>query len=338
MIAIHPRKNSFSDRWIKYCETHKINYKFVDCYANDILEQLKGCKGLLWHWSHSDHRDQIFARQLIYAVDKIGVKVFPDPNTSWLFDDKIGQRYLLAAIEAPLVKTYIFYSKNEALNWIGTTTFPKVFKLSGGAASTNVMLAKTPAQARRLTRKAFGKGFAYHRAWPKIRDRLWVLKRDKDIAAFKGVIKGIGSLALKKNSFSLLHRQKGYAYFQDFIPNYEYDDRILIVGNKGMTARRYVRKNDFRASGSGVIKRDKGLWNLEAVEIAFQVSKQIKAQSLAFDFIYDEKNKPLIVEISYCFPPYGFDKCPGYFDEDMNWHDAQVDAPIFILQDFLQSL
>lgn len=38
-IAIHDRKGSFSDRWIKYCQINKVPYKVVDCNASDIVSQ-----------------------------------------------------------------------------------------------------------------------------------------------------------------------------------------------------------------------------------------------------------------------------------------------------------
>ena len=48
----------------------------------------------------------------------MGTPVFPNYNTSWHFDDKVGQKYFLEAIDAPLVPSHIFYSKKEALEWI----------------------------------------------------------------------------------------------------------------------------------------------------------------------------------------------------------------------------
>ena len=46
-IAIHQTKGSFSDRWIEYCQINEINYKIVNCYDSDIIEQLNDCEGLM---------------------------------------------------------------------------------------------------------------------------------------------------------------------------------------------------------------------------------------------------------------------------------------------------
>jgi len=73
-IAIHKRPGSFSDRWIEYCNQKNINYKIVNCYDSDIINQLKDCSGLMWHWNHGDYREQNFARQLIISIEKWELK------------------------------------------------------------------------------------------------------------------------------------------------------------------------------------------------------------------------------------------------------------------------
>ena len=140
MLAIHERPGSFSDRWITYCDDNNIKYKKVNCYSNDILNQLKDCEGLMWTWEIYDYRAKYFARQLIISAEKMGVKVFPNFNTCWHYEDKIGQKYLLEAVGAPLVPTYVFYDKEKAIQWIENAAFPKVFKLRCGASSNHVKL------------------------------------------------------------------------------------------------------------------------------------------------------------------------------------------------------
>ena len=41
MIAIHDKKTGFAPRWAAYCEEKQISYKLVNCYANDLIGQLK---------------------------------------------------------------------------------------------------------------------------------------------------------------------------------------------------------------------------------------------------------------------------------------------------------
>src|SRR5690606_25942573 len=142
-IAIHHRPGSFSDRWIEYCKQQGIEYKIVNCYDSNIIEQLKDCDALMWHHHHGNVKDVIAADKILFALEHAGVKVFPDFKTSWHFDDKVAQKYLLEAIGAPMVPSYVFYDKKEAIEWANKTTYPKVFKLKGGAGSANVKLVRT---------------------------------------------------------------------------------------------------------------------------------------------------------------------------------------------------
>src|SRR5690554_5150580 len=134
-LAIHKSTSGFHPRWIEYCQINNIKHKIVNCYSNNIIEQLEDCDALFWHFSQSNAKDIVVAKQILFALEHTGFKVFPNFNTAWHFDDKVAQKYLLESIKAPMVKSYAFYDKKEALNWANQTDFPKVFKLRGGAGS-----------------------------------------------------------------------------------------------------------------------------------------------------------------------------------------------------------
>ena len=337
-IAIHHTPESFSDRWLSYCKENKIVYKLVNCYDSDIIAHLQDCEGLMWHWNQNDYKAALFARQLTLSLEKKGIKVFPDVNTAWHFDDKVGQKYLLESIDAPFIKSYVFYSKQDALDWIDKTNFPKVFKLRGGAGSINVSLAKTKAEAISLTKKAFGKGFSPVDRLSRLKDRIWVFKRDKNRKALRGIINGLGRMFIPTEVEKFSSSQKGYIYFQDFMPGNDYDSRVVVIGNRCFAVRRYCRKGDFRASGSGIKEYDPKLFDKRCIEAAFQTAKKIKAQSVAFDFIWDG-DEPKIIELSYCFiiGPF-YDDCPGYWDSDLNWHEKNVNPQFFMIEDFIEEL
>jgi glutathione synthase/RimK-type ligase-like ATP-grasp enzyme len=241
----------------------------------------------------------------------------------------------LEAINAPFVKTYVFYTKREAMEWLETTTFPKVFKLRGGAGSVNVSLVKTKRQAQFLVSKAFGKGFTHINRINRLKDRIWVLRRDKNMLALKKVLTGIARIFFPNEVEIFSHIEKGYIYFQDFIPQNEYDTRLVVVGNKCFGVRRFCRKNDFRASGSGVYDANPDFINTKCIDIAFKVANKIGSQSIAFDFVLDGQN-PKIIEISYCFPLGAPDDCIGYWDENLIWYEEKVNAEIFMIRDFIE--
>ena len=315
-IGIHPSKGSFSDRWIAYCEEQNITYKLVDCYKSNIIEQLNDCDALMWHFHHASPKDFLFAKQLLYSVQASGKKVFPDFNTMWHFDDKVGQKYLLESIGAPIVPSYVFYSKQEALKWVNETTFPKVFKLRGGAGSQNVRLVKSKTEAIKLVKRAFGKGFSQYDAWSNLKERIRKYKLGKTNSW--DVIKGIVRIVYTTDFATVHGWDKGYIYFQDFIPGNDHDIRVIVIGDKAFAIKRMVRENDFRASGSGSILYERELFDTEIIRLSFVVAEQIKSQCIAFDYVFSG-DKTLLVEISYGFSPEGYDSCPGYWDKKINW-------------------
>lgn len=337
-LAIHQEPGTFSDRWIPYCQENDISYVIVDCYASDIVEQLREVDCLLWHWHLADSGSHLFARQLTASVEAMGIHVFPNSTTSWHYDDKIAQKYLFEALGLPLVPSYVFYDKAEALLWVEKAIFPKVFKLRGGAGSVNVSLVHDVKQGRRLVHRAFKRGFPVLNRKAIIGDRIRLIKKRKDVGS---VLRLLGSLlrcVFPSRKERLSPRQIGYVYFQDFIPNNDWDTRLVVVGKRCVGVRRYCRDGDFRASGSGKPAYDKSFFPLEMVDLAFKSAASLGMQSAAFDFIVHD-GKFYIVEVSYCYimGPF-YDDCPGYWDAGLNWIEAPVDLQRFILEDALVDL
>lgn len=318
-IAIH-KSGGFSDRWIEYCEKNHIDYKIVNAYDTDIIQQVADCDAFMWHHYHANYKDVLFAKQLLYSLEMSGKKTFPDWRTGWHFDDKVGQKYLLESIGAPLVPSYVFYTKKEAFDWIEKTSFPKVFKLRGGAGAANVKLAHTANEARKLARKSFRDGFPQYSAIDNLKER-W-RKYCLGKTNFKDVLVGVGRLFHKPNFAKMHAPEKGYTYFQDFIPNNTFDIRVCVVGDKAFALKRLTRDGDFRASGSGNIIYDKTQVDERCVQIAFDVNKKLNAQSIAYDFVFDKDNQPLIVEISFGYAVKAYDVCEGYWTADMRWHEG----------------
>lgn len=334
-IAIHPTKDTFSDRWISYCKDHDIPVKTVNCYRSDIIQQLADCDGLMWHFIHKSSKDSKFAKQLLYAVEASGKKVFPDYHTVWHFDDKVGQKYLLESVGAPLAPSYCFYSKEEALDWAAQTGFPKVFKLRNGAGSENVRLVASRQKAKRLIRKAFGRGFKQYEAWSNLKERYRKYRLGK--SSLWNLIKGIIRLFYTTRYARMTGREMGYIYFQDFIPDNKYDIRVIVVGNKAFAIKRMVREKDFRASGSGLIEYDKVHFDDETVRIAFEVSEKLQAQCMTYDFVF-HSGRPFLVEISYGFVVEVYDDCTGYWDRDLHWHEGRFDPYGWMVDDLINSI
>jgi glutathione synthase/RimK-type ligase-like ATP-grasp enzyme len=335
-IAIHHNPGSFSDRWINYCKENSIEYKIVNCYVSDIIFQLSDCQALMWHFSHVDYKDALFAKQLLTSLECSGKKIFPDFNTRWHFDDKVGQKYLLESIRAPLVPSYVFYTSNEAKKYIKSAVFPKVFKLRRGAGSSNVKLVHNKQKALHLVNQAFSKGFSQFDRLGYLKERIRKVVSGQD--SMIGILKGIGRLFLPTKFSRMYQREKGYIYFQDFIQGNLFDIRVIVIGDHAFAIKRLVRKNDFRASGSGSIIYRREEINEECLKIAFKVNETLNAQCVGFDFVFNEKKEPVIIEISYGFTVHGYDSCPGYWTSDLGWHQGKFVPQNWMIENLILSI
>lgn len=336
-IAIHNDMESYSKRWIQYCEEKNIDFKKVDCYSSDIIAELNDCDALLWHHNHANYKDTLFAKQLLFSLEQSGKKVFPNFNTGWHFDDKVGQKYLFEAHGINAAKSFVFYNKYEAKRWVRRATYPKVFKLRGGASSSNVKLIRSKSEGKKIVKKAFNNGFPLFNTSSVLKD---VYKLYKQKKSSKEELKYFlrAYLFPKKFEFHLLPRQKGYVYFQEFIPNEGFDYRVQITGNYAICMIRYARKDDFRASGGHHNKFDKELITKDVIDFAFDVSRKLKLQSCALDIVRHKTSRELfLIETSYC---YGIDKDEfdhGYWDAEGNWYDKPFDSRDWMIDLILNS-
>jgi len=334
MIGIHDRPGSFSDRWISYCADKGIPFRRVNCLATDVVQQCEGLDGLLWHWMHGVLADELVARQIIASLERRAIIVFPNVNTCWHFDDKVSQKYLLEAIGAPLIPTWVFTNKEDALRWIEGATWPKVFKLRCGAGSSNVRLVRSRAVAVGLCRQAFGRGFQSVAGY--LTDMQTRLRKTKTTNEFwerfaRAPRTLLNVMAVQRQ----IHRERGYIYFQEFLPGNDFDTRITIIGDRAFGFMRTNRPNDFRASGSGSIVYEREKIDTRCIEIAFEVADRIGSQSLAFDFLFNSQHEPLIGEISYCYKSSAVEACEGHWDHQGAWHSGHIWPEDAILEDML---
>ena len=320
MIGIQVSHNSFSTRWVQYCEINNIAYKKVDCYQSDIIQQLSDCDAFMWHFHYGNPKDILLAKQLIYSIETAGKRVFPNFHTMWHFDDKVGQKYILEAIGAPIVPSWIFYDKNQALDWVGQTEFPLVFKLRNGAGSVNVRLVANKTQSVRLIKKAFKFGFSQYSAWESLLERVRKYRLGK--TTLFDVAKGIVRLARQPLYARVAGRERGYIYFQQYIKDNDHDIRVIVIGDKAFAIKRMVRPNDFRASGSGNILYEKRHFDDATIVLSFELAEKLKSQCVAFDYVYREE-KPMLLEISFGFVQEVYDPCPGYWNKDMTWCEGK---------------
>lgn len=290
----------------------------------------------IFNFAHFSSEIQTAQTILPVIENELLIPCLPNRSTCWHYDDKIAQYYIGRAHNFPFVETWIFYHKKYAMKWLETADFPLVFKLKGGAGSRNTIGVYSKQQAIKLTKKMFAKG-VYSDKIPskdtfyRVQKLLNIMKLRKLVAYKRGRI-------TYEEIDPCWQKQRGYVLFQRFLPNNKFDIRVNILGDKAFCFIRYVRPNDFRASGSGLIDYDVKKIDRRCITIAFDISKKMNFQSMAYDFIFDEEKNPKIAEMSYTFVDDAVYQCPGYFDSTLKWHDGHYWPQYSQLQHFIKEV
>jgi glutathione synthase/RimK-type ligase-like ATP-grasp enzyme len=331
IIKYKDRFSAFENKYFEILNDNGIPLTTIDISSPSLISQLSGFSHVLFRWSHYDS-DRQMALTLIPVMESLGIKCFPGSATCWHYDDKIRQAYLLEAKGYPFTRSWVFWDRVAALAWLKEAAYPVVFKLKAGAGSTNVVLVRSCEQGAALVRKMFSTGVSSGLI-PDEGNVRWI---DKGIAgAIRYPLGVIKRKLLGREITPFWQKQKNYALFQRFLPGNEFDTRVTVIGGRAFAFRRFTRKEDFRASGSGLINYDMTAIDKRCIEIALKISREMSFQSMAYDFLFNENGAPEICEISYTYQDRAVHNCPGYWDEQLSWHEGHFWPQYFQLVDLL---
>lgn len=312
--------------WYDYLDENGITWEYLDCYRSDIVEVLDDYSALLWHYQNFSNADLMQAQHIIDIAEMKGLKVFPNHNTGWHFDDKIAEMYEFKRINAPIPQNWVFYDLKECTDWLESDAeYPLVAKLRRGSGSNNVKLLHNSNEAKRYAKKMFSSGESPSQSL--IYKSYSKLQSTKDLKMLKERIKKIPGWLIARKYSKGMPDERGYCYFQEFIPNDGYDIKVAVVGNKCSFFDRWVRKGSFAASGGGDFFYDKNKVPDNVVKTAFAAADAIGSQCMGFDFVVDNRTGTgLIVEMCFGFDFGAIRACGGYWDRNLVWHDEPLDV------------
>jgi len=328
----------YSEKYKEILLKNNIPVKSLSPDSAEILEDLHRCSHLLFRHTQGDTDLLIYESLFNIAHNIFHIKCFPNFETFWPYENKVKEYYLLKSMDFPVIDSNVFWNYDHADNFLKNTNFPVVAKLPKGAGSSNVVIVSSINDGRRIIRQVFNKGVKPHG-----------LKSRSNLASFsKSGIYKFGRTFLRsklinmgllddKTDYPEWQTQKDSILFQKYLANNSFDTRVTVIGTRAFAFRRFVRKNDFRASGSGNFNSEPDKIDSRCLEIAFSISNKLHFDTMAYDFIYDEEMKPRISEISYCFVDWIVQGCPGFWDEKLNWHPGHFWPQKCQLEDFLET-
>lgn len=322
--------------WVDYCQQNNIEYVTIDLLRGDTINFVRDFDILLWHFGQYNYTEMLEARSILYSAQKMGLKVFPDFNESWHFDDKIAEMYALQSVNAPIPESKVFYDMNTFEQWMASNpALPVVGKLRTGSGSHNVKLLKSKSALRDYAKRMFGKG--YDPAPSLLYKTTSNVRSSHDWKTFKAKAKRIPEFLRVLSSAKKFPNECGYVYLQEFVPNDGYDMKVVVVGDKLSGFYRPVRTHDFRASGGGEFLYDKKMFTDDIIKSAFSVAKALGVQCIGFDYVVNKNTgKGLIVEMSYGFSHTAVLGMGGYFDKNGVWYDKPLNVPEEIIKNMLK--
>ena len=266
--------------YLRFCRNNDISYEIYNIYQSDWLKKAESLDVIFWH-VQSNPCDLSIARHRIYILDVLLKKhCFPSFHEIWQYEDKMKSNDLFDIFDIPHVNSFVSYDFVEALNYVDTVKYPLIAKTKTGASSSGVIKITDKENAKKYVHQAFSK-------------------------------------AGRKSIFPY-YRDKNYVLFQEFVPDAEYDLRIMLVGNKAFGYYRYPKKGGFKASGSGIYQK-KAIPD-EALLIAIKTRDRLGLRLSGVDMLYSiARDKYLVIEASLFNQidspaQLELDGVPGYYD------------------------
>lgn len=243
----------------RFLEANDIPYEEYDVNKSDFIEESKKFDLIVWR-IETTYSKQWEAADKLEILDRyLGKMVLPSSEALWVDEDKLRAQYVFEINNFPMIKTFSSYSEKEVIEYIENCEYPIISKDKICASGHGVFMIRDKVEAKEICEKVFSTG-------------------------------------LETNEDYIL--QKDYVYFQEFVPNYGFDLRIVMIGNYYFGYYRYPQEGGFKASGSGIVEKKE--IPVEAMLLAKKVRESLpKSNSLAVDLIMDTRDdKYYIVETS----------------------------------------
>jgi len=206
---------------------------------------------------------------LLYIMENGGI-LLPNYSIFNAHENKVYQELEKKRIDIMAPKSYIIGTIEEAKKTLNEIEYPFIAKVSSGFGSRGV---------QKVRNKREGKSF--------------IKKNMKSLDGSSIFEKG--THLYRKIKFRKCYPQKtGKIIFQEMLKNLDCDWKVLVFYDRIYTLKRYTRKNDFRASGSGLFDFDAVPSN-KVLDFAIDISQKLKTPLLSLDIV-EKNDKTYLIE------------------------------------------
>jgi glutathione synthase/RimK-type ligase-like ATP-grasp enzyme len=285
---------SSGKKWELACEKKGIDYDVIDLTASNWLEKILASQSdffLLRPAGRLEHYKILYDERLYILCETLGLKTFPFYNECRIYENKRLLSYYLKARNIPHPQTRVFYSKEEANEFIDDSTMPVVAKTSIGASGSGVQIIKDKDQAKKYIKTAFSAKGVKRRFGP---NRVigspgkWATKAIKSPTYFLKKLKEYVSI--------YSHGERDFVIFQEFVPH-DFEWRAVKIG-ESFFAHKKIKYQD-KASGSKGI--DYVMPPLDLLDFVKDLCEKSEFSCMAVDLFEDGSGGYVVNELQTIF-------------------------------------
>lgn len=279
----------------EYFIDHGVNLKFVS--FNEVIININTFKNQVVLFPSSEDKGNLykgFIEDVVLALNEVGAILIPSYHLLRAHHNKVFmelyRKYSLSD-KFNNLPTFVYGTYEEYLMDIDKFSEGYwVLKPSSGALSSGVKLLKSKSDKISLPR-SISKSFF-------LKEYLKVFIKHQ----FRFKFKDYKRKSVNRNKFIL----------QKFIPNLNGDYKVLIYGDKYYALERKNRKNDFRASGGGILNIDPILPN-GLLDFARSFVIETRVPFVSLDIAFDGSDFYLIEFQCINFGNYTLEKSIKFF-------------------------
>lgn len=250
-VALVKDRNRFWEIYENILKNYGVEVQLVDIFSQRDQTNLlsNSFDAFIWRAKHTPHIRDLARRWLYFFDIECGIRTFPSWRAFWHYDDKIAQYYLLKKHSVSTPDTFLFFNKEEALEFARHCEYPMVYKCAHGAGSANVGLLRTKKEAVKYIKRVFDRGM---------------------------------------NTYFKSEIQRNYVYFQEFLAGNKGDYRMVCFGDNRISGFfRENRAESPFASGSGQF--DIGELPKNLLDFAANTHKRLNYALMSYDILKDSK-------------------------------------------------
>ncbi len=306
------------DGWVlSFRKFDQIEFKIIEIFTDSWLELIQKEEFdvlILRPPGRSSFYKQMYDDRTQLLAELYPGKLYPNIDLVKIYENKRYFRDWMLVRNIPHPKTWLFYSKDEAMNFLDSNkNYPLVSKLNIGASGKGVTILQNELQAIKVISILFGEGKKIKGA-PNLRKGSLFKKIDK-------LIKNPGFIKARLNEYKQQSDEvhKNYCIIQEFI-KHSFEWRCVVIGDSYFAHKKLVKAG----MSSGSLLKDYGNPPLSLFAFIRELSEKHSIDSAAID-IFEHNGTYLVNEIQCFFgqsDPYQMfvDNAPGrYYFENDKW-------------------